>query len=112
MCKSVYWANINNNIENHVKNCSTCLEFQQMQPKKKIIHHDILLRTWEVLGADIFQQNNKNYLYVVDYQSKLLVIENGGVISRESDHNSKNHAYENFSFCLTYCIFDFSLKQN
>ena len=55
MCESVYWVNINNNIENHVKNCNTCFEFQQMQPKEKIIHHDILLRPWEVLGADIFQ---------------------------------------------------------
>ena len=27
-CKSVYWVNINNDIENHVKNCNICLEFQ------------------------------------------------------------------------------------
>ena len=26
--ESVYWVNINNDIENHVKNCNTCLEFQ------------------------------------------------------------------------------------
>ena len=59
MCKTVYWVNINNNIENHVKNCSTCLEFQQTQPKEKIIHHVIPLRPWEVLGPDVFQLNNK-----------------------------------------------------
>ena len=33
-----------------------------MQPKEKILHHDIPLRPWEVLGADIFHFNNKNYL--------------------------------------------------
>ena len=59
VCKSVYWANINADIENHIKSCKTCLEFQHMQPQKKIIHHDILLRPWEVLGADIFHLNNK-----------------------------------------------------
>ena len=67
MHESVFWVNINNDIENHVKNCSMCLEFQQTQPKEKNIHYDILLRPWEVLGADVFQHNNKNYLCVVDY---------------------------------------------
>ena len=73
-CKSVYWVNINNDIENHIKNCSTCLEFQQTQPKEKNIHHDIPMRPWEVIGADVFQLNNNNYLCIVDYHSKFLVI--------------------------------------
>ena len=77
-CESVYWVNINNNIENHVKSCRTSLKFHQMQPKEKIIHHDILLKPWEVLGADIFLLNNKNYLCVVDYHSKFLVIKTMG----------------------------------
>ena len=45
-----------------------------MQPKEKIIHNDIPLRPWKVLGVDIFQLNNKNYLCIVDYHSKFLVI--------------------------------------
>ena len=73
-CRSVYWVNINNDIEKHVKNCSMCLEFQQTQPKEKTIQHDILLRPWEVLGVDIFQLSNKNYLCIVDYHSKFPVI--------------------------------------
>ena len=36
-CKSIYWTNINNDIENHIKLLS--LDFQQTQPKEKIIHH-------------------------------------------------------------------------
>ena len=40
----VYWSNINADIESYIKNCAMCLEFQQMQPKEKIIHHDIPLR--------------------------------------------------------------------
>ena len=34
-CESIYWVNINSDIENYVKYCRTCLEFQQMQPKEK-----------------------------------------------------------------------------
>ena len=82
-CKSMYWVNLNNDIENHVQNCSKCLEFQQTQPKEKTIHHDILLGPWEVLGVDVFQLNNKNYLCVVDYHSKFLVIKRMEGLSAE-----------------------------
>ena len=58
-CESVYWVNINTDIEKHTK-IVTHLEVQQTQPKEKIVHHDIPLRPWEVLGADIFHFNNKN----------------------------------------------------
>ena len=68
--ESVYWVNINTDIEKHIKGSNTCLEFQQMQPKEKIIHHDIPLRPWEVLGADIFHLNKKKYLCIIDYDSK------------------------------------------
>ena len=40
--ESVYWININDDIEKHIKSCITCLTFQQTQPKDKIIQHDIL----------------------------------------------------------------------
>ena len=61
-----------------------CLEFQQAQPKEKIIHHDIPLRPWEVIGADVFHFNIKNYLCIVDYNSKFLVIKRLEGLSAES----------------------------
>ena len=45
-----------------------------MQPKEKIIHHEIPLRPWEVLGVGISQFNNKNYLCIIDYHNKFPVI--------------------------------------
>ena len=45
-----------------------------MQPKVKIIHHNIPLRPWEVTGADVFHFNNKNYLCIIDYNSMFPVI--------------------------------------
>ena len=59
--ESVYWVNINTDIKKHIKNCNMCLEFQQTQPKEKIVCHEIPLRPWEVLGTDIFHFNSKNY---------------------------------------------------
>ena len=38
------------------------------------MHHDIPLRSWEVIGADIFHFKNKHYLCIVDYNSKFPVI--------------------------------------
>ena len=73
-CKSVYWICMNADIENHITNCSTCLDFQQTQLKEKFIHHEIPGKLWEVLGADMFTLNNKNYLCIVDYHSKFPVI--------------------------------------
>ena len=58
-CESVFWHNINANIEAHIKLCGICLEFQQTQPREKIMHHDIPLRLWEVIGAYVFQFKNK-----------------------------------------------------
>ena len=73
-CECVYWQSINADIEKYIKQCATCLEFQQTQPKEKIIHHEVPLRPWEVVGADVFHFNNINYLCVVHYNSKFPII--------------------------------------
>ena len=73
-CKCVHWYSINADIKKYIKQCATCLEFQQMQPKEKIIHHDIPLRPWEVVRADVFNFNNIIYLCVVDYNSKFPIV--------------------------------------
>ena len=82
--ESVYWSHINADIENHIKNCATCLEFQQMQPKEKVMHHDISLRLWEVIGTDVFHFNNTNYLCIIDYNSKFPAIKRLEGLSAES----------------------------
>ena len=38
-----------------------------------MIHHDILARPWEVIGADLFTHNNKHHLCIVDYCSKFSI---------------------------------------
>ena len=82
--KSVYWSNINANIEKYIKQCATCLEFQQTQPKEKSIQHNIQLGPWEVVGVDIFNFNENNYLRVVDYKSKFPIIKRLEGLSAEN----------------------------
>ena len=52
--------------------------------REDILHHDIPLRPWEVLGAEVFHFNNKNYLCIVDYHSKFPVIKRMEGLSMES----------------------------
>ena len=73
-CESIYWTDINNDIEKYIKNFPICLNFQGTQPKEKIIHHDIPAKLWEMVGADMLTLHNKNYLCIVDYHSKFPVI--------------------------------------
>ena len=70
----VYWPNINADIKKYIKQCVTCLQFQQTQPQERMIHHDTPLLPWEVVGADVFHYNNKNYLCIVDYNSKFPIV--------------------------------------
>ena len=44
---SVYMINMNADIEHVVKQCATCLEYQQMQPLEKALHYEIPSRPWE-----------------------------------------------------------------
>ena len=71
-------------MKDNIKNCTICLTFQQTQPKDKMIHHDISIRPWDVIGVDIFTLNNKHYLYIVDYHSKFPIIKKAEDLSADS----------------------------
>ena len=55
-----------------------------MQSKERIIHHNIPLRPWEVIGTDILHFNNKNYFCVVDYNSKFPIVKRLEGLSAEN----------------------------
>ena len=53
-CKSVYWSSINADIKKYIKTVLPTLNINRHILKEKIIHHNIPLRPWEVLGTDVF----------------------------------------------------------
>ena len=56
---SVYWVNMNADIELIIRQCTTCLEYQQMQSLEDALHYEIPRRPWQVVGANVSMINNK-----------------------------------------------------
>ena len=89
-CESIYWTNINGDIEKHIKNCSICLNFHDTE--KRIIHHKIPAKPWEIVGTDMFTLHNKNYLCIVNYHIKFPGIKKIEIlISKPLNTNIKSH---------------------
>ena len=77
-CKSrakmcVYWPNINNSIEQLVKECSVCNKYGRANQKEPLQQHSVPCRSWEKIGADYFSIGTQDlfiYVLVVDFFSK------------------------------------------
>ena len=52
------------------------------------MHHDIALWPWEEVVADVFHYNNKNYLCIVDYNSKFPIVKRLEGLSAENLSNA------------------------
>ena len=73
----VYWPGISKAIENIVSNCETCLKFNANNRKQSsdgTLGHKVPTIPWSKLAMDIFTFDNKNYLVVVNYTSKVPLI--------------------------------------
>ena len=55
--ESVYWVIMTVDIEDTMKWCATCLDYQQAQSHKKTIPCDMLCKPCELVGTDIFSIN-------------------------------------------------------
>ena len=60
--KSIYSVDMNDYVENTIKIGSTGIDFQQMKPKERIIHHEISGKAWDIIKADMFSLNSKHNL--------------------------------------------------
>ena len=62
--KSVYWIGMYVDIENHIK-LFYMPSLSANTTMRENNNHEIPGKPWEVLGADTFTLNNKNYLCIV-----------------------------------------------
>lgn len=67
---TVYWKNLNEDIENMILNCRICEELSKNNVKEPLIPHEIPKRSFEKVGCDIAMYGGKNYVVLVDYFSK------------------------------------------
>ena len=73
---TLFWANINRDIDELVKTCSPCQRHQKLNAKEPLLPHDVPPKAWHTLGSDIFFWNQTDFLLVVDYYSKYAVVKN------------------------------------
>ena len=66
---SVFWPNMNKDIEEMIKKCDTCQKYQNQQSKEPLISHQIPTHPWQHLAVDFFSYQGQNYLVVVDHYS-------------------------------------------
>ena len=71
---SVYWININRDIETTVKSCHICEEHQPAQQHETLLPHEVPSRPWEVVGTDMFFFNDADWLIIADYYSKFSIV--------------------------------------
>uniref|UniRef100_A0A8D8X2M1 RNA-directed DNA polymerase n=1 Tax=Cacopsylla melanoneura TaxID=428564 RepID=A0A8D8X2M1_9HEMI len=68
--ETMYWINMNNNIESYIKKCLTCQTFRGQKMKEPLQPIEISNFPFERISLDILTYNSKDYLVVVDSYSK------------------------------------------
>ena len=71
---AVFWNGINKDIENLIKECQTCQANMPSQTSESLMPHEIPSKAWQIVGTELFNLNNCEYLIVVDYYSKFPII--------------------------------------
>ena len=71
----LFWPLMNNEIEDMIKKCPTCLTFRNRQPCEPLMKHPIPDQPWTKVAADLFRLYGHYYLLVVDYYSKFITDE-------------------------------------
>ena len=71
----MYWARMNADIEEMVKNCDKCAEFQKAQssePLQNTVPPDL---PFAEVATDLFEFESKLHLLTVDYHSKFIKVD-------------------------------------
>ena len=74
-CRDVFWPKVNQDITDMCKSCQVCDELRNTQSKETLQPHEIPSQPWQVLGTDLFDLANEQYLIVADYFSKFIVVD-------------------------------------
>lgn len=72
--ETVYWPNINTQLQDYLSNCQACLTHRKQNSKEPLLSHEIPNRPWCKLGVDIFHFANQPFIIVIDYYSKYIEI--------------------------------------
>ena len=73
--EAVYWPGLNADIENLVRNCSKCAEYQKKQPAEPLEPTQMPELPYQEVGTDIFDFEGENFLITVDYYSQFIEVD-------------------------------------
>lgn len=60
--RSVYWPNMNAEINSMVQCCEACRSHEVSLQNETLISHEFPKRPWKKLGIDLFELRGKKYL--------------------------------------------------
>ena len=72
--QTVFWPGIRKDIENKVKDCTTCTANSNSLQKESMHSHEVPTQAWRKVGIDLFEFQKVQYLLIVDYYSKFPLI--------------------------------------
>ena len=67
---SMFWKNLNKDIEEMTKSCKVCQELQPNQQREPLLQTEIPPRPWHTIGTDLFYLDDDEYLLIADYYTK------------------------------------------
>ena len=67
---TMYWSNIDKDIEELISNCNTYQKYRILNPLEPLLSHKILEDVWKKVATDLFVCLNILYLIVIDYTTK------------------------------------------
>ena len=70
----VFWVNINNDLKEMVEKCDICQSQQNSTPIIQNYISEVPPHPWHTLGSDLFYFQRIDFLVVVDYFSKYLIV--------------------------------------
>ena len=73
--ETVYWPNMNADIEDYIGRCPTCNSIQRSQAKEPMIAHAIPELPWKHVACDLFECDGADYVVLVDYYSDFFEVD-------------------------------------
>ena len=73
--ETVYWPNMNADIEDYIGRCPTCNSIQRSQAKEPMIAHAIPELPWQHVACDLFECDGADYVVLVDYYSEFFEVD-------------------------------------
>ena len=61
----MFWPNMNSDIENMIRDCSACVEYQNQQSAEPLKPTPTPDLPYSMVGSDLFDFENKKYVLIV-----------------------------------------------